>query len=162
METNDDDVAPVAERRLRFVVSLRRDAPPVAVEITIEVGNREIIPVLVALPVAADDSPTLAELKDGLGIPGVDALITHLAVKDIHSLEDIRARGGLAELIDLPVSADDPAVQVLEAHANLNVLSDDVGLNQKLIDNGLNSVAGIAGRPRADFVSLVHKPPLSG
>ena len=152
---NTGDVPPVVERHLQFVVTPPDEAPVEPVEITITVGNRDIIPVLVAIPAKTDDTPTLAGLKDTLALP--DVLIDHLAAKGIESLDGIRAHGGIAGLKDLPVSADDPAVRLLDAHANLYVVSDNIDFNQKLINNGLTSWEAIAKRPRSSFVSLVNK-----
>ncbi|MCH8141215.1 MAG: membrane protein insertion efficiency factor YidD, partial [Proteobacteria bacterium] len=45
------------------------------------------------------------------------------------------------------------ALQALEAHANLSILSSSVADNAKIIEKEFNSVTSIARVSRADFVS---------
>src|SRR6266567_1551033 len=97
----------------------------------------------------------LSELATILKLNLPQQLLPTLAKQGIHSLEDIRMAGGIRQLAGLPVAADDPAVRMLEAHANLSVLSSDAQFNTTLIANGFTSPAAIAATSLKDFVSAV-------
>jgi hypothetical protein len=79
-----------------------------------------------------------------------------LASKNINTLADIRKAGGIAQLEGLPVAADDPAIRLLESHADLSRISPDVEVNAVMIANRYNSVAAIAQATRPDFVSAIR------
>jgi hypothetical protein len=52
----------------------------------------------------------------------------------------------------LPVAANDPAVAALQAHADLQRVSPDLAVNQRLIAIGFDRVGVIADAPREEFV----------
>lgn len=83
------------------------------------------------------------------------ALQTYLGVKlNIHTLADIRRKGGLSQLSDLP--KDDPAfIRKLEALADLDRISPDVELTQVLLNKGYDSVLAVADAPYSEFISVV-------
>ena len=78
-----------------------------------------------------------------------------LAEHEITSLADIRRTGELSKL-DISGDEDQEAIASLEAHAQLNTLSDDIETNQFLIDHGYTSVAAIARAPRTEFVDSTY------
>jgi len=53
-------------------------------------------------------------------------------------------------------ASDQKAVSALEAHAQLNLLSDDIGIIKYLIDQGYTNIAAVARVPRPQFVKLTH------
>src|SRR5438270_8545162 len=81
-------------------------------------------------------SPTLQELATTLDQPLAEELIPFLNTHGIHTLANIRANGGISQLQGLPATADNGVVSMLEAHANLSLLSPDVPLNTLLINKG--------------------------
>ncbi len=91
----------------------------------------------------------LGELAVAMDAP--PALLERLAARQINSLSDILAAGGLRDIEG--VLADDPSVARLEAHAKLSLLSPDVGVNERLIDEGFASPAVIARTPRDRFIA---------
>jgi hypothetical protein len=97
----------------------------------------------------------LSELATTLKLNLPQQLLPTLAKQGIHSLENIRMAGGIRHLEGLPVAADDPAVRMLEAHANLSVLSSDAQFNTALIAKGFTSPAAIAATSLKNFVSAV-------
>lgn len=95
----------------------------------------------------------IVELAESVGLELPEALFDYFSVKNIRTLVDIRNAGGIGHLDGLPVPTDDPAVKVLEAHADLMRLSHDLHLNRALIEKGFTSVSAIAAVPRTDFVA---------
>lgn len=102
-------------------------------------------------------SPRLAELGPTIGMDLPAPLVQALGEHGIHTLADARRTGGLSLLEGLPVDPGHPAVQALEAHANLSILSSDLKLNTALIGQGYTSVAAIAQVARSDFVTSFHE-----
>src|SRR6266567_1848947 len=101
-------------------------------------------------------SPTLDELATALPEALPEALLPFLANRSITTLADIRMAGGIHHLEGLPVAADHPSIQALEAHANLSVLSPDVTCNAMLIERGYTSIHKIAEVPRSLFVNITR------
>src|SRR5207247_11364132 len=72
------------------------------------------------------------------------------------TLADVRSAGGLGQIPG--VSATDPVVTALEAHAALSVLPTNAAVNAHLVEAGYESVLDVAARPRVEFVeSLAGK-----
>jgi hypothetical protein len=82
-------------------------------------------------------------------------LVAFLDDKRIRTLSDIRRAGGIRHLAGLPVRPDDPAVRILEAHANLSILPTDVQTNVQFIARGYTSPVAIASRTPAEFITSV-------
>ena len=101
---------------------------------------------------AAPDYTTIADVvaKTGLSVPG--ALSSFLSAHGITTLKQIRTQGGLRYMTGLPVAQDDPAVVALDAHADLNTISYDILVNQKLIDAGIHSLQDLNNMNRTDAV----------
>src|SRR5260370_4363434 len=95
----------------------------------------------------------LSELATTLKVNLPQQLLPTLAKQGIHSLEDVRRVGGIRHLEGLPVAADDPAVRMLEAHANLGVLSSDATFNAPLIARGFTHKHKIAHNPHSLVIS---------
>lgn len=100
-------------------------------------------------------SPTLQELATTLNQPLPQELIPFLNAHGIHTLADIRTAGGISELQGLPAAAANGVASMLDAQANLSVLSPDVQFNSALIAKGFTSPAAIATTSLKDFVSAV-------
>lgn len=83
-------------------------------------------------------------------------LVAFLHERGLRTLADVRRAGGLSRLAGLPLPADHAVVVALQAHADLDRISDDVTLNQALIERGYPSVTAIADAPRAGFVSAMQ------
>lgn len=125
-------------------------------DIEVLVDQEEPIEIRVLLP--KDPAKfTFAELATALQIQFPVQLISFLAEREIHSLDHIRRAGGISHLEGLPVEPNDPAVQTLEAHAYLSLLSSDVQLNATLIEKGYTSMAAIASIPRSAFVASIQE-----
>ena len=81
--------------------------------------------------------------------PISNKLQEHLESLNIHSLEDIRLRGGLAHLPNPPDAVD---VKRLEALAYLDLLSDDITETEKLADSGFSGPWDLAHLSQSSFV----------
>ena len=153
----DNDEEAQVKRRLRLRI-LDRQALEIA-DPVIETRSDEKEPrrVKVAVPAAPKpSSPEIEEVAEATELELPEGLIDALTEHDVHTLADIRKIGGLRHLEGLPVEHDHPAVQKLDAHTNLSILSSDYRLNAKCIDKGFSSVAAIAGTMRSHFVTAVH------
>ena len=76
-----------------------------------------------------------------------DAVIGRLEEKKIKTLKDIRLKGGIPRFDDLPPE-EEKAVKKVEAHAYISLISDDMKVNDTLIDAGFRNTADIAARPK--------------
>lgn len=110
----------------------------------------------IRVPVPKPPILTLSELATTLRLKLPQQLLPTLAKHGIRSLADIHEAGGIRHIEGLPVTADDPALQTLEAHANLSVLSSDVPFNAMLIDRGYTGIRRIAETPQSVFISAVR------
>ena len=85
-----------------------------------------MIEVRVPVPaVPTPPSPKVADVATATGLKLPSTLLQTLTQHNILTLADIRKAGGIATLAGLPVSSDDPEVQKLQAHAELEALSPD-------------------------------------
>lgn len=148
-----------SRRRLRLHMLDRQRQEIHRTEIRTHADPRQIVEVRVPIPAVPEPpSPPLKEVaqKSKLKIP--KPLLDTLAQSGIRTLTDVRRQGGLGHLHDLPISADDPAVQLLDAHANLSMISSDIELNDRLIvDKGFKSIGAIARAPREKFVAAAYE-----
>ncbi len=128
-------------------------------EVTFRLGSDEITDIAFFPPPVPDTTSPVTELAGTLGLVLSPDLRDHLENNNIKTLADINAIGGISGMEGLPVASDDPTVATLDNHANLSVLSADMTLNQRLIDNGLTSVGDVADVSRASFVSTFGEHP---
>lgn len=88
----------------------------------------------------------------GLKIP--PALIKSLARKKITTLDDIRKSGRLANLGSF--KADDPNIKMLDALANLTLVSTDLQIDQQLIKGGFAHLLDIADETPRRFAARME------
>ena len=144
----------VSDRRLRLHILNPQGEEIHQVEIRIQPEQLKLEVVRVSVPKFPEPADIPAtELASTLDFNIPDELATHLAERGIQTLADIRRAGGIAHLEDLPISSDDPSAQMLDAHANLILVSDDTTKNHALVERGFSSITAIARKTRADFVS---------
>lgn len=101
-------------------------------------------------------NPTLAELAHKIGLENQSGLIKALGDQGISTLEDVRKAGGIGNLKNLAGVPNNSAVKILEAHANLSVLSSDWEVNAKLIEKGFTSIDAIARIPTDFFIEITR------
>jgi hypothetical protein len=144
-------------RRLRLQVLLN---PQTQEKFETEVqagGDQEILNIPVPIPVPPEpESHQLSNLAPTLPLELPLELLPFLADKNINTLADIRKAGGISRLEGLPIAADHPAVQLLEAHVDLSRISPDVQVNAAMIQNRYDSVTAIAKASRPDFVGTIR------
>ena len=144
-------------RRLRLQVLLN---PQTQEKFETEVqasGDQDILDIPVPIPAPPEpESHQLSNLAASLPIELPPDLLPFLAGKNINTLADIRKAGGISRLEGLPVAADNPAVQLLEAHTDLSRISPDVQVNATMIENRYDSVTAIAKASRPDFVGTIR------
>jgi hypothetical protein len=104
----------------------------------------------------ADTTP-LAHLAAEVGLEVPEGLLAFLEDCGISTLGEVRRSGGVANLEGLPISARDPVVTALDAHARLRVLSPDPHVNAKLIEHGFTNALEIATLPAELFVATLAK-----
>jgi hypothetical protein len=110
-----------------------------------------IIEIPISLP-KEPGTPNLEQLSLELGGALSQKLVSSLAHEGVLTLGDVRRHGKINRVPGLSVGTHDPEIKMLEAHANLSVISDDVSANAALIAKGYGSVHEIANASRADFV----------
>ena len=122
-----------------------KDAGPIEIKVSLEEYSRKI-----AVP--------LDNLKNLLPENLPDEFFPKLKENGVESLKDFRSKHGddtfkeLIENIDPKNPAIKDALKILEAHANLNILSRDLKLNSKLINKDYTSIFDIAHLSRKSFV----------
>jgi hypothetical protein len=113
----------------------------------------DIVPAFIKIP-----KPELAAQQEAFKsvfTKRTSALQKYLIDKQkIHTFADIRRKGGLSHLPDLP-KKDSAFITKLESLADLDRISPDVSINLALFDNNFDSVLAIADTPRSEFVSKV-------
>jgi hypothetical protein len=147
-----DPEAAIPQRSFGLTVATSAGEPFYETEVTLTIGDTDPVELAVIVPPEPDRSPRLPEVNDALNLTLSPALQTVLAEQNLQTLADIRSTGGLQTLAAAP---DDPAAATLDAHANLNLLTDDIQQNQKLIDRRFTNIQAIAGVSQAKFVSAV-------
>lgn len=73
---------------------------------------------------------------------------------NIQTLSDIRRKGGLSQLADLP-EADPLLIRQLDSLADLDRISPDTAVSKLLLENNFDSVLAIADTPHSEFVAQV-------
>jgi hypothetical protein len=102
----------------------------------------------------ANQPITITRLVDEnhLGSAGMtENLQAELTKNGIESLEQVRRQGGITNLAELSPEEQQVA-QRIEAHADFNLISDDLQVNDQLIDAGLHSTAEIGRLPKHQFL----------
>ncbi|MDN3249779.1 MULTISPECIES: neuraminidase-like domain-containing protein [unclassified Streptomyces] len=143
-----------AHRALRISASTVDREEFWSVDIQVATDQDSVLTFDVPLPQAPQPAEhALSQLVPAVGLQLPDELASFLDNHSIHTLNDIRKLGGLAQTPGLPVATHHPAVRLLDAHADLSLLSPDVGVHAALIDRGFFSVADIAAASRPEFVA---------
>ncbi|MCB9102284.1 MAG: hypothetical protein H6632_22290 [Anaerolineales bacterium] len=151
--TAADDDAP---RHLRLHVADPEGEEIHQTDIEVLPDQVEVIDISTPVPELPDPAAIgWQTLEEAAGFTTPPELLTFLADNNIHTLLDIRNTGGLRRLQGLPLPEDDPAVQTLEAHANLTLISVDVAQNQMLINHEYRTITAIARQPRTVFVQAL-------
>jgi hypothetical protein len=119
----------------------------------VENGSQTILIINYDGAPAAPTYTTIAAVVAATGLSIPSALATFLSSHGIVNLKQIRDQGGLKYMTGLPVAQDDPAVIALDAHADLNTISYDISVNQKLIDSGIYSLRDLNNMNRTDAVN---------
>ncbi|MGH8613060.1 MAG: hypothetical protein ACREYF_13850 [Gammaproteobacteria bacterium] len=136
-------------RRLRFVILDPQGKEIHRIEQRVKVDSQEVLTLRIPVPAEPEaPSPKIEELR--LNLPATVGAI--LAERNIRTLADIRKEGGVRHLLD-PSLANDPAVQNLEAHADLNRISPNIGANQAIIERGYTRTLDVATTARSTFVT---------
>ena len=118
-------------------------------------GDQDVLNIPVLIPAPPEpESHQLTNLASELQIELPPDLLSFLADKNINTLADIRNAGGISRLEGIPDAA--PAIQLIEAHADLSRISPDVQINAVMIENRYDSVAAIAKASRPDFVGTIR------
>jgi hypothetical protein len=120
---------------------------------SVQNGSKEVKTIVYNDYPATPAYTTIADVVTATGLSIPSALSTFLSTYGITTLKDIRVFGGLRYATGLPVSQDDPAVIALDAHADLNTISYDILVNQKLIDSGILSLQDLNNMNRSDAVN---------
>ncbi|WP_152206097.1 neuraminidase-like domain-containing protein [Marinobacter changyiensis] len=106
----------------------------------------------VPAPVPVDESSTLDELRVAIGDDVPVEIIETLAVRGIHTLDDVRRRGGVTRLEDMPETVSRESLQLLDAYARLSAISPDMDVNRELLERGFDRPLTIASTSRFAFV----------
>jgi hypothetical protein len=147
------------QRNLRLAI-FDRHLRPVDTDIAVVAEERPPLVVDVAVPAEPPPpppSPAIADVTAELQLQVPPELTAFLDERKIRTLADLRATGGLADLQGLPLPADAPIVNQLDAHANLNLLSQNVVNNNRLIDKGFDSIVAVARATRQSFVRATRR-----
>jgi hypothetical protein len=124
-----------------------------AVDINPNQPEKDIIKVTVRLP--KPPLPTLEALQQGGQLDIPDVLLVHLRGQQIHTFADIRRRGGLSQLPNLP-QVEPALLNKLDSLADLDRISSSVEVNTQLIEKGFDWVAIIANSDRSNFMKRTH------
>ncbi len=116
---------------------------------------------LVTLKVPVATPRTVSPGIGDLDIELPDALAQTLEQENIRTLADIRGLGGLASWLGgqatPPVPPSTEAVRLLDAHAQLDTVSGDVGINRALVAAGITDPVAMAAVPRSRVVEQAHE-----
>lgn len=138
------------------------EAVPVGEPTAINPTTLETDIVVVKIKVSTPQRPPVEEQLQKAQLQAPDALLEWLRGKEIRTFADIRRKGGLSRLPDLP-QLDPAMISTVESLADLDRVSSNVQVSKTLLDKGYNSVLAIADAPYSEFVSLVseEKPDLT-
>jgi len=114
----------------------------------------EIFPALIKVP-KPEISRQQEELKSVLVdvSPELRAFLNEQ--QNIQTLSDIRRKGGLSHLPDLPRDADPALIRKLESLADLDRVSPDISVSNTLLAHNFDSVLAISDTPHSEFVAHV-------
>lgn len=146
--------SPPREFRLE-VSSPQGDKLPEDGHISVDLNKpeTEIFPALIKVP-----KPEISKQQEQFKSVLIDVpleLRTFLGeTQNIQTLADIRRKGGLSHLADLP-QVEPAVIRTLEALADLDRVSSDVQVSRRLLDKGYDSVLAIADTPYSQFIDLV-------
>ncbi len=123
------------------------------VSVDLHTMDRNIVPAPVKIP-----KPEIAAQQEQFKNVMVDAppeLRTFLIEQqNIQTLADIRRKGGLRHLTDLP-EVDPSFIRKLESLADLDRISPDVAVSDALLQKKFDSVLAIGDTPHSEFVAQV-------
>lgn len=137
---------PPGRRQLQLAISSPEGVEIDPVTVVAEAGRAEVVEVRITPPAEEDTSAPAADIAP-------PQVVRILHDRGLRTLADIRRAGGLRHLAGL--DPDDPAVRRLEEQAQLSLLSADVELTGRLIEQGFSTPQAIADAPRAAFVSAL-------
>ncbi len=111
----------------------------------------EVFPALIQVP-----KPELDRQKDEFkSVLGDVPAELQTFLNETHSIQmfsDIRRKGGVSQLADLPVGIEAAHISKLESLADLDRISPDIGVSKTLLDHNFDSVLAVADTPHAEFV----------
>ena len=113
-------------------------------------------PVKIQLPFIERRSPAIIELASALNMNLSPELSSALERHKITTLDDVRRTGGLDRLNDNALGLNDPVVRRLQVHAELRILSEDIKVNEALIDKGYDSIFAVSRKSRGEFTRDVR------
>ena len=149
--TPKDPPAGANSRRIRLQIMNDQGTQIYQTEVLAKSDQAESIDLRIAVPaIDPPSSPAITAIASTVHVTLPPALLPSLEAHNIHTLRDIRTAGGLRNLPGLPISPSDPAIQTLDAHANLDILSSDRALDSTLIAKGYESVAAVASKLPVD------------
>lgn len=100
-----------------------------------------------------ENSSSISDLASGLSFEIETEITTYLSTNSISTLKDIRRAGGLRYQEDLAESEYTTTINLLDAHAQLELVSNDYELNHFLIeDKGYTTLYKVAEKDRAEFI----------
>lgn len=116
----------------------------------------EILPALIKAP-----KPEIIKQQEQLKSVLLDAppeLRTYLGeTQNIRTLADIRRKGGLSHLADLPEGVDPARIRELESLADLDRISPDISVSKALLSHDFDSVIAVSDTPHSEFVGQLSK-----
>ncbi|MEO7242015.1 MAG: neuraminidase-like domain-containing protein, partial [Variovorax sp.] len=113
--------------------------------------------VTIDLAIAPKKPASLHDIAAELKLNLAPAFLAGLDKHGIRTLADVRRTGGLRNVQGLAVASADPAVPLLEAHAQLALLPSTPATNAALLKAGYSSLAGIAGVTSRAFIASLSK-----
>lgn len=105
------------------------------------------------------DSKSITTLTSDLGITIDSELSSYLSTNNLSSLEDLRKIGGLRNQAAIKTEVYDDSresIQLLDAHAQFEIISSDHAFNHKVTQAGFFSVHQVAMADRSSFVSKIE------
>src|SRR5262249_29741020 len=143
MPPASSDEEPAHKFLLKVSSSNGVEIPDTTVEF--KAADQQIVQVPVAMPAPkVQPAPAVSRVAELSKVAIPKKLQSFLSGNNIRTIADIRKVGGLSKLKGLPIEPDHPAVQALEAHADLSRLSGDIQVSASLIASGYASVAAVA------------------
>ena len=136
---NLDEVLALSEERLRAVL----DKAPAAGWIP-EMEPGAVDEAVASLRRLRAARTPLVQLAEAVDLDPAHPIFAALERRNIRTLDDLRAAGGVALMPESEISPDDPALAKLEAHARLMTLQPNTAANERLIAAGYSSIGAVA------------------